>query len=175
MRTDAGIDTGDMLLRAETEIGRTETCGELTARLSRIGAELLEETLKQMEAGTLRATPQAEEDMTYDLMLKKEMGAADFSLEAERVKGQINGLNPWPCVTAALPGNGGNLKLLRADMAEGNGAPGEILKANPKEGLIIACGKGAVRILELQAPGGKSMKAEDYLRGHGMQAGERLA
>ena len=164
MMMDEGIDTGDMLLRAETDIGESETCGELTERLSRIGAEVLKQTLEQLAAGTLKRTPQNNEEMTYDPMLKKEMGMTDFSGTAVEIRGLINGLNPWPCVS--IPCGEGRIKLLRAVMAEGSGTPGSILRADPKEGLIIACGTGAVRILELQAPGGKRMRPEDYLRGH---------
>lgn len=166
MMMDAGIDTGDMLLSAATEIGETETCGELTERLSRMGAELLMETLRELEAGSLRRIPQNEAEMTYDPMLRKEMGEADFNCPAALVKGQINGLNPWPCVSVPL--EEGRLKLLRAALAEGTGAPGQVLAADPKAGLVIACGEGAVRILELQAPGGKKMRPEDYLRGHSL-------
>ena len=164
MMMDEGIDTGDMLLRAETDISESETCSELTERLSRIGAEVLKQTLEQLAAGTLKRTPQNNEEMTYDPMLKKEMGMTDFSGTAEEIRGLINGLNPWPCVS--IPCGEGRIKLLRAVMAEGSGTPGSILRADPKEGLIIACGTGAVRILELQAPGGKRMRPEDYLRGH---------
>ena len=172
MMMDRGIDTGDMLLRAETEIGETETCGELTERLSLLGAELLAETLRKLEKGELERRPQDESRMTYDPMLTKEAGEADFTLPAGRVKGLINGLNPWPCVS--VPFGEGRLKLMRAAIAEGKGNPGEVLAADPKSGLIIACGEGAVRILELQAPGGKKMKAEDYLRGHGIPRGTAL-
>ena len=164
MMMDEGIDTGDMLLRAETEIGETETCGELTERLSLLGAETLRRTLEELERGTLARTPQNHAEMTYDPMLTKEMGMTDFSGTAEQVRGLVNGLNPWPCVS--IPCAEGRLKLLRAACAEGTGTPGGILKADPKEGLVIACGQSAVKILELQAPGGKRMRAEDYLRGH---------
>ena len=102
MMMDAGIDTGDILLRAETEIGEKETCGELTERLSRIGAELLTATLDSLEGGTLKRIPQDESEMTYDPMLKKEMGIIDFSQDADRVRGMINGLNPWPCAFVSL-------------------------------------------------------------------------
>ena len=164
MMMDAGIDTGDMLLKAETEIGESETCAELTERLSRIGAELLIRTIEEMKAGTLRRVPQNEADMTYDPMLTKEMGNPDFTADADRVRGQINGLNPWPCVS--VPMGEDRLKLLRAVTAEGSGEAGSVIAADPKNGLVIACGNGAVRILEVQAPGGKRMRAEDYLRGH---------
>ncbi len=164
MMMDEGIDTGDILLQDETEIGATETCGELTERLSRIGAETLRKTLEQMQAGTLRRIPQNHSEMTYDPMLKKESGFTDFSGSAREVCGRVNGLNPWPCVSIACPE--GRIKLLRAECTEGSGEPGAVLCANPKEGLVFACGDGAVRILEVQAPGGKRMRAEDYLRGH---------
>ncbi len=172
MFMDAGIDTGDMLLQEKTEIGESETCGELTARLSGIGAELLIRTLKELEAGTLTRFAQDEAEMTYDPMLEKGMGIADFTADADLVRGRINGLNPWPCVS--VPMNGERLKLLRAVCAEGTGEPGTVITADPKGGLVIACGSGAVRVLEVQAPGGKQMKAEDYLRGHGIPAGTDL-
>ena len=164
MMMDEGIDTGDILLQEETEIGESETCGELTERLSLLGAETLRKTLAEMEAGTLKRIPQNHAEMTYDPMLTKEMGHTDLSGSAEQIRGLINGLNPWPCVSISC--TEGPLKLLRAVCAEAEGVPGKILRADPKEGLVIACGTGAVRILELQAPGGKRMRAEDYLRGH---------
>ena len=172
MMMDAGIDTGDILLQTETVIGETETCGELTARLSHLGAALLIQTLEAMEAGSLRRIPQREEDMTYDPMLERGMGIPDFSRGAKAIRGQINGLNPWPCVSASLGEE--RLKLLRAAMAEGCGAPGEVIRSSAKEGLVIACGEDAVRVLELQAPGGRPMKAEDYLRGHEILVGTKL-
>lgn len=172
MMMDKGIDTGDMLLTAETEISETETCGELTERLSRIGAELLLETVKKMEDGSLERIPQDHEHMTYDPMLEKQFGIPEWTADANKVRGQINGLNPWPCVAVEL--EEGRLKLLRAALAEGTGKPGEVLKADPKAGLVIACGNGAVSILELQAPGGKQMKASDYLRGHSIPVGTVL-
>lgn len=172
MFMDAGIDTGDMLLQESTEIGESETCGELTERLSRIGADLLVRTVRQLEAGTLVRYPQNHAEMTYDPMLDKNMGTADFSADHDLVRGRINGLNPWPCVS--VPVQGERLKLLRAVNCDGNGEAGTVIKADPKSGLIIACGQGAVKILEVQAPGGKRMSAEDYLRGHGIPEGTKL-
>ena len=169
MMMDAGIDTGDILLQERTPIGESETCSELTARMSGIGAELLIRTIREMEAGTLKRIQQNEAEMSYDPMLTKELGRPDWNRNAAEIRGLINGLNPWPCVS--VPWEDGRLKLLRAVCADGSGEPGTVLRADPKGGLVIACGKGAVRILELQAPGGKQMKAEDYLRGHGIPAG----
>lgn len=169
MFMDAGIDTGDMLLQEKTEIGDTETCGELTHRLSIMGADLLIRTIRELENGTLVRHPQKHEEMTYDPMLDKSMGITDFSASCDKVKGMINGLNPWPCVSVPLQGE--RLKLLRAEVCAEEGHAGTVISADPRNGLIIACGTGAVKILEIQAPGGKKMKAEDYLRGHGIMAG----
>ena len=172
MLMDAGIDTGDMLLQEKTKIGESETCGELTGRLSLIGAELLIRTINELENGTLRSIPQNENEMTYDPMLQKSMGIVDFNLGADRIRGLINGLNPWPCVT--VPVKGERLKLLRAVCSDGSGDAGTVIKTDSKDGLIIACGTGAVRIMEVQAPGGKQMKAEDWLRGHVLPVGTSL-
>lgn len=169
MMMDAGIDTGDILLQEETGIAESETCGELTVRLSGIGAELLIRTIRAMEAGSLKRIPQDEAKMTYDPMMTKELSRPDWNRDAAEIRGLINGLNPWPCVS--VPYEGGRLKLLRAERFEGRGEPGTVIKADPKTGLVIACGSGAVRIMELQAPGGKQMKSEDYLRGHGIPEG----
>ena len=169
MMMDAGIDTGDILLREETAVGETETCGELTERLSRIGAALLIRTIRELENGTLRPIPQDDAEMSYDPMLNKAMGIADYTETSSQVKGRINALNPWPCVSVPLGTE--RLKFLRAECTDGNGKAGTVIAADTKNGLIIACGEGSVRILELQAPGGKRMKAADFLRGHMIPVG----
>ena len=172
MYMDAGIDTGDMLLQEETEIGESETCGELTERLSVIGADLMMRTIRELEDGTLRRIPQNEAEMSYDPMLNKSMGIAVFEKGAASVRGQINGLNPWPCVSVPLGSE--RLKLLRAVCTDRDGEPGTVIAADTRNGLIIACGNGAVKVLEIQAPGGKRMKPEDYLRGHSIPIGTDL-
>lgn len=172
MMMDAGIDTGDMLLQEQTEIGEAETCTELTERLSMIGADLLVRTIRDMEAGSLKRIKQDEAAMTYDPMLSKQMGIADFTADADHVRGLVNGLNPWPCVSVPLGSE--RLKLLRAVCTDDSGKPGTVTAADPKNGLVIACGEGAVKILEIQAPGGKKMKPEDYLSGHSIPIGTDL-
>ena len=172
MMTDKGIDTGDMLLKSETAYQPGETAGELTVRLSELGAALLVDTLQALEAGTRVRIPQDEGAMTYDPMLTKEMGIIDWAEDAAALVNRIHGLNPWPGCSTAIPG--GRLKVLRAEVAEGTGVPGEILAADPKGGLVVAAGKGAVRVMQLQAPGGKPMNSKDYLRGHPMAAGSVL-
>ena len=172
MMTDKGIDTGDMLLKAETPYIKGETAGELTVRMAELGASLLIETLKKLEDGSLARIPQDHENMTYDPMLTKEMGIIDWTASAAEIVNRIHGLNPWPGCSTAV--EGGRLKLLRAETAEGAGQPGEIIMADPKAGLVVAAGKDAVRILQLQAPGGKPMNSKDYLRGHPMAVGTVL-
>ena len=172
MMTDKGIDTGDMLLKAETPYIKGETAGELTIRMAELGAKLLIDTLKAMEAGTLERIPQDHANMTYDPMLTKEMGVIDWTHSAADIVNRIHGLNPWPGCSTAI--EGGRLKLLRAEVAEGAGQPGEIIVADPKQGLIIAAGEGAVSVTQLQAPGGKPMNSKDYLRGHPMAVGTVL-
>ncbi|MBR2717835.1 MAG: methionyl-tRNA formyltransferase [Clostridia bacterium] len=172
MMMDKGIDTGDMLLKSATEIQPGETAGELTVRLSQLGAELLLETLRALENGTLERIPQDESRMTYDPMLDKQMGVIDWTMTATEIVNRIHGLNPWPGYSTAY--EGGRLKLLRAAVAQGSGVPGEIVVADAKTGLTIACGEGAVNITMLQAPGGKPMNAKDYLRGHPMAVGTVL-
>ena len=172
MMTDKGIDTGDMLLKAETPYVKGETAGELTVRMAELGANLLIDTLKKLEDGTLVRIPQDHENMTYDPMLNKEMGVIDWTQGAADIVNRIHGLNPWPGCSTAV--EGGRLKLLRAEVAEGAGQPGEIIVTDPKQGLVIAAGEGAVRITQLQAPGGKPMNSKDYLRGHPMAVGTVL-
>lgn len=172
MLTARGIDNGDMLLKASQVRDVSLTCGEMTEKLSQIGADLLLSTLREMEAGTLVPEKQKEEDMTYDPMLQKEMGIIDWTQSGAQVRDRIHGLNPWPACT--VPFEGGRLKLLRAQAVEGEGKPGTVLISDSREGLVIACGEGAVRILEMQASGGRAMAAKDYLRGHAIDVGTIL-
>ncbi|MBR2287485.1 MAG: methionyl-tRNA formyltransferase [Clostridia bacterium] len=172
MLTARGIDNGDMLLKASQVRDASLTCGEMTEKLSHVGADLLLTTLREMEAGTLVPEKQKEEDMTYDPMLQKEMGIIDWTQSGAQVRDRIHGLNPWPACT--VPFEGGRLKLLRAQAVEGEGKPGTVLISDSREGLVIACGEGAVRILEMQASGGRAMAAKDYLRGHAIDVGTIL-
>ena len=165
MMTDKGLDTGDILLKREVAILPGETAEELTARLAPIGAELLIETIRGLEAGTVRRVKQDENEASYFPMLKKEMGEIDWRLSAHQIVCRVRGLTPWPGSTFTWGGEA--VKVWKAEEAENpHKAPGEILCADAKNGLVIAAGEGAVRVIELQAPGGKRMNAKDYLRGH---------
>ena len=172
MLTARGIDTGDMLLSQAVDIRPGETCGELTQRLSRLGAETLLETLRALEAGTLRPIPQNEAEMTYDPMLKKEMALLPWTGGAQAIVNRIHALNPWP--GSLVDTGAGILKIWRARVAgerPADAQPGQVLRADPKAGLVLAAGEGAVELLTVQAPGGKQLPAADYLRGHPVTPG----
>lgn len=172
MLTDAGVDTGAMLLRRETDIGETETAAELSVRLSQLGAELLIETLKGYIAGEIAPTPQDERLASRQPMLKKEMGLIDWTRSAKEIACQARGLDPWP--SAYTDYLGGTLKIYRARPAMGEGEPGTVLRSSAKEGLFVACGEGALEVLEMQAPGGKRMNARAYLAGKKIEPGTKF-
>ena len=166
MMTDKGLDTGDILLKKEVPILPGETAEELTARLAPIGAALLIETIRRLEAGNCPRVKQNEAEASYFPMLKKEMGDIDWNLPAEKIVNLVRGLTPWPG-TSFIWGEEELIKVWKAELAENPGLePGTVIAADAKQGLIIAAGENAVRVMELQAPGGKRMNAKDYLRGH---------
>ncbi len=174
MLTDVGMDTGDMLLKVETPIGELETAGELTQRLSELGARLLIDTLKGYPDGGLKPTPQDEALASYQPMLTKEMGRIDWMRGAEEIARQVRGLNPWPCAYAE--GETGRLKiyLARPCAAEGEAEPGTVVVSGVKEGLKIACGEGWLEVLEMQAPNAKRMSARAYLQGKQIEVGTKF-
>lgn len=170
MMTDKGLDTGDILLQKEMEILPGETAEELTARMAPVGAELLIETIRRLEAGDCPREKQDEDKMSYFPMLKKEMGEIDWRMSAHQIVCRVRGLTPWPGCYLMLD-NGEPLKVWKAEEINGEAAaPGTIIQADPKAGLVIAAGENYVRITELQAQGGKRMNAKDYLRGHPLTA-----
>ncbi len=166
MMTDKGMDTGDILLQEATPIADGDTVESLTERLSRIGAGLLIETIARLERGDCPREKQDESRMSYYPLLKKEMGEIDWTLSARALVNRVRGLTPWPGVYTDM--NGEMLKIHRAEIAEGAGEPGDILTASARDGFVVAAGEGALRILELQAQGGRRMNAADYLRGHAL-------
>ena len=172
MQMDRGLDTGDMLLVKKTPIGAQETAGELFDRLAVMGAELLMETLVRAEDGTLQPIPQDDAQSCYASMLDKQMAMIDWSRTKREIDCLVRGLNPWPIALTVL--DGAVVKVYSVSFAEGHGEAGEILEADTKNGLIVACGDGAIRICELQMVGGKRMDARDYLRGHSIPAGSRF-
>jgi len=172
MFTDAGIDTGDMALSAETVIGELETAGELTVRLSEMGAALLVETVRRIEAGTCPRVKQDEAKMSHQPMLSREDGLIDWSMSAREIACRVRGFNPWPGTFTYLP-DGGVMKLWLARAVDGmrGGQPGEVIEASPKKGLLVGCGEGTLEVLEMQAPGSRRMDARAYLMGKPMPVG----
>ena len=170
MQMAEGLDTGDMLLTYETKVGEKETAGELFDRLAQSGAELLIQTLVKLDEITPR--PQDDAQSCYAHMLDKQMAVIDWSKSAHEIDCLIRGLNPWPIALTTLSGE--RLKVFAAEKAAGNGEPGTVLEADPKKGLTVACGEGALKLIEIQLVGGKRMKATDFLRGHAIEVGTKL-
>lgn len=167
MMTDIGMDTGDMLLKRAVPIGPDETAGELYDRLAYIGADVLKETLSLLKSGKLTREKQDNACATKCCMLKKEHGKLDFTVNAQSVHDRVRGVSPWPGAYGTLE-DGTVIKIWKTARpssapAHTNLAPGECF-SDGKE-LYIGCGDGAIRILELQAPGGKRMDASVFLRG----------
>lgn len=165
MFMDEGLDTGDIIDVYKTEIGETETAGELFDRIAVEGAELLAGTVEKIKAGTATRTKQNEAEATYAPMLEKSMGKICFDRSAREIYNQIRGLNPWPVAYAQT--NKGILKVYSATVTEETlvGTPGKILEN--KKALIVQTGKGRLELKEVQLQGKKRMKAEDFLRGAG--------
>lgn len=170
MKMSEGLDTGDMLLKYETEIGQTETAGELFDRLALSGAELLHDTIEQID--TIVPEVQDESKANYAHMLDKQIAQIDWSKSNKEIDCLIRGLNPWPIALTTL--NGERLKVYSASLQNASGKAGEVLQADSKNGLLVACGEGAMLLNEIQAVGGKRMNAKDYLRGHKIEVGSIL-
>lgn len=170
MQMAEGLDTGDMLLTYETEIGERETAGELFDRLAVAGASLLTETIDRLR--DIAPRPQDDSQSCYAKMLDKQLAVIDWTRSAREIDCLARGLNPWPVALTLLAGE--RLKVYSVTPCAGGGAPGAVLQADPKTGLIIACGEGAVHLDEIQLVGGKRMKSEDFLRGHQVAQGSLL-
>lgn len=173
MQMDVGLDTGDMLLKAEVVLDEEETGGSLHDKLSVIGGDLLIQTLEGLEKGTL--TPEKQDDSQtgeYARMLDKALGQIDFSKSAEEIERLIRGLNPWPSAYTHYQGK--TMKLWRAEVVPvGNGKPGQILEVD-KKGFVVQTGEKALRVIELQMEGKKRMDAGAFLRGTQMSSGDFL-
>ncbi|WP_283117665.1 methionyl-tRNA formyltransferase [Anaerotruncus colihominis] len=165
-----GLDTGDMILTRETPLGPDETSGELYERLAGLGAQALSETVRLIGEGRAPRVPQDGALATHAPMLTKELARIDWTKPAAEVHNLIRGMNPWPVAHTSLDGR--PLKVYRSRLApDGTGAPGTLAKSG---GFVVACGQGAVELLEIQEAGKKRMAAADYLRGHPDAAGKTL-
>jgi len=176
MQTEAGIDCGDIIAVKKTTIGKDETAGELFERLSVIGADLLVETLDKIEAGTATFTKQNHEIATHVKMLKKSDGMLDFSNDCETLVNFVRGMNPWPCAYTSL--NGKTLKVYKAVKADNVNTDGkecgEIIFADSKNGFVVACGDGALRLASVQIEGKRRMNDTDFVIGQRFDLSEKI-
>ena len=163
MSMDAGLDTGAVLLERRTPIDPTETTGELTRRLANLGAEAIVEALERLPE--LVPQPQPTEGVTYAAKVSKSEALVDWSASAAAIARQVRAFNPSPGAEVVLAGE--RVKVWDAVSCEGAGEPGAILDARG-EGVVVACGEGALRIRQLQRPGGKRLMANDFLRGRAL-------
>lgn len=170
MYMDAGLDTGDMLQKAEVSVSPDMTLAELHDVLMVRGAELLETTLEALAAGTLRREKQSDAMSNYAPMITKETGRMDWTKPAAQLHNLVRALDSWPGAYTFLDGK--PYKIWRTRLAGGAArtAPGEVEK-EAGTGLFVGTGEGRLEILEMQAPGKKRMKASDYLRGHALPSG----
>ena len=159
-RMAEGVDTGDMLAKAETEIGPDETSGELFDRLMVLGAELLVDTVDKLN--TLTPEPQDEALSTHAPLIQKEMGAVDWTKPASQVHNLVRGLNPWPAAYLTIDGK--RMKLWKTKPVKAKGLPGVLTVLDGE--MTVYCGEDAVQLVEIQPENGKRMRGSDYLRGH---------
>lgn len=175
MKMDAGLDTGPMLSTRRTPILPTDDSQTLHDRLAQLGAELLVETIPAYVAGKIAPQPQPAKGATYAAKIKKEDGRIDWNLPASKIWNRLRAFTPWPGGFAFLQTEMKLqlLKIWKVEVAEKSGAPGTVLAAD-KTGIVVGCGQGALRILELQREGGKRLTAEQFLAGCAVKAGARF-
>ncbi len=179
MKTELGLDCGDILCMEKTPVNETETYGELSARLSALGGALILGALSLLATGVFTLTPQGKDGVGVVKKISKEQAKIEFCKTAKEIVNLVRGMNPAPVAYTALNGNKINVyaaekAVLTAEeqaLCEG-AAFGEILTDSPKRGLIVKCGDGGVKLLEVQAAGGKRMKGGDFLNGRKAEKGQ---
>ncbi|HCI59204.1 MAG TPA: methionyl-tRNA formyltransferase [Ruminococcus sp.] len=167
MLMDVGLDTGDILLTEETEIGENETSGELFDRLAELGGKLILKTLSALEKGEITPKKQDESLATHTSKIDKSLCPIDFSKSALEVHNKVRGLNPWPVATTKICGK--NVKVYSTRLCPKSGTNGEVISTKP---LVVGCGDKSVEILELQPEGKKRMTADAFLAGHKLEIGD---
>lgn len=172
MKMDVGLDTGDVAMAERLAITDNMTAADLHDRLSRLGADLMVRAMAALDRGGLQLKKQSEDGVTYAAKIDKAEARIDWSKPAHAVLRHIHGLSPFPGAWAELAGvtENARVKILRCELAKGAGAPGAVLDGQ----LTIACGEGAIRILELQREGKARMQAVDFLRGVPLKAGAKF-
>ncbi len=177
MKMEKGLDTGDMLLKTETQIGEYETSEELFDRLAKIGGELLVKTVEGLEKGNITPIPQNHDEATWAPMITRETGKIDWTKSPGEICKLICGMNSWPLAQTLYKGE--TLKIAEAVIADGDtenqkAKCGEILSLDKGKGLKVAAGNGAIYIKTAQFAGSKRMNIEDYARGHDIEIGTVL-
>jgi methionyl-tRNA formyltransferase len=172
MRMDVGLDTGDVAMAERLPITDAMTASDLHDALSRLGADLMVRAMAALERGALRLRKQSEQGVTYAAKIEKAEARLDWGKPAREVLRHIHGLSPWPGAWSEISGGGeaARVKILRCELAKGAGAPGSVLD----DQLTIACGDGAIRIVELQRAGKAPMRAAEFLRGTPLKSGARF-
>jgi methionyl-tRNA formyltransferase len=172
MKMDAGLDTGDVAMAERLVISDAMTATDVHDALARLGADLMVRAIGALERGKLQLTKQSEAGVTYAAKIQKAEARIDWNKPARDVLRHINGLSPFPGAWCeiATEGEPARIKILRCEPAKSAGAPGEVLD----DRLTIACGDGAIRILELQRAGKAPMKSADFLRGTPLKPPARL-
>ncbi|MGB8400978.1 methionyl-tRNA formyltransferase [Bradyrhizobium sp.] len=172
MKMDVGLDTGDLAMAARLTISDAMTAADLHDALAPLGAGLMARAIDALERGELRLTRQSEQGVIYAAKIEKAEARIDWNRPARAVLRHIHGLSPFPGAWCEIVPEGEQvrIKVLRCEQVEATGAPGELLDDH----LTIACGDGAIRILELQRAGKAPMKAADFLRGTPLKAGARF-
>lgn len=177
MYMDVGMDSGDIILKEETEIGENETTGELWNRLVKIGAKLLVKTLEKIEDGTAPRIPQ-DNNFSIAPMLDKEMSKIDWkNKSANEIKNLVRGLDPIMGTYSYL--NGKKIKIWKVEALpeknnENNLKNGTVIKSDSKDGLYIKCKDGIIKVIEIQGENSKRMNIQDFLRGNNIEAGTRF-
>jgi methionyl-tRNA formyltransferase len=173
MKMDAGLDTGDVAMAERMPLTDAMTAADLHDALARLGGDLMVRAIGALERGKLQLTKQSDDGVTYAAKIDKAEARIDWNKPARAVLRQIHGLSPFPGAWCemAIEGEQVRVKILRCAMADGSGAPGQLLD----DRLTVACQQGALRILELQRAGKSPMKAEEFLRGTPLKPPARLA
>jgi len=175
MKMDVGLDTGDILTQERTAIEPSDNSQILHDRLANIGADLLVRTIPQYVSGAIQPRPQPAEGVSHAAKIKKHDGEIDWTQPARVVWNRVRGLVPWPGAFTHLPAQPQPLllKIWEAQPIDRSGEPGRILQAD-KNGIVIACGAGALTIFLLQREGGRRLSAAEFLTGHPLKIGEKF-
>jgi methionyl-tRNA formyltransferase len=171
MQMDAGLDTGPMLMKEELQIAAADTTGSLHDRLAALGGNMIIEALQRIEAGTLAATPQPDQGVSYAAKIAKEEAALDFSLPARVLERKIRAFDPFPGAVARFAGTALKIWQARLISESTDSAPGSVLAADAQHGVVVACGQGALCLTQLQKPGGKRLPAAEFLKGFVLDGG----